>query len=240
MGFLRYLALQYTQGSCFSIKKRFIFNFFFIFLLFPFYPLYSEVPNQIKTMVQKMNALKNFKGKIEIVSDLSTLLGKVYYNQGNMNLSFSNGDVIAVNGKDMIAFDANTNVAGRQSVSQTKKSRGLSWLLQGISYERLAENHWQGRPSKKTFMKRELLDKKNRYHLKEIEIKITTDNLLKEIKIVKWRGIADTEQKMIVNITEIIPNINFSPFIFSYNTPAGSRTIENPLSRNIQIAKDKN
>ncbi len=128
-------------------------------------------------------------------------------------MKLTNGGVVAADGVNMIFYDPATGVAGKQPLGE-ESSSGLTWLLSGFAYQ-VTTNEAVGRAldaGRKIVAVRLAWD--SNFQLQQFGFRLRNSTNWFDIKIYDLR-----------------PLTGISPTLFSYKPPAGSRTVENPLSR---------
>lgn len=184
------------------------FSIFFVFLLY--FAITDQIAASAANVVSRMNGLGAFRAQLTIVQTGSTLRGTLSYEGGKMHLALADGRVIASNGREMIVYNPATRVAGRQPVAG---GGGLGWLLSGFT-ETVASNHSH------------LVATDPSAGVQEVRLFWNEGYTLRQLRI-RHR---DSDQWMNITLSNIQTVTGFSPGLFTYRPPAGSRTVENPLN----------
>jgi len=165
--------------------------------------LYSD---ELQTVIQKLQS-STFQGNLTIETKNRTITGKIYYQHGNIHFKLNDGRIIASNSKNIIVYDPDTRVAGKQDKTM---GGGLNWIL-GYPYKIEGNRAKIEPPNQKPYQK----------------IFIRWDSNYFPV-LIQFINDEDTITYKFSNITFLN---NISSSLFSYKPPAGSRSVENPLNQ---------
>ena len=203
---------------CILVISLILYNIFNPFILDIVSSLQAEEKQlALQKVVSNLRKIQSFRADLQITTTNGVTIGGVFsYQGGKVNLQLDDGRVIATNGIYMIAYNPVAMVAGKQLVEE-KVSGGLSWILndKDYEYEFLSNNEVLGRAKKEGVVTQELqCEWDDKYMLRSLA----------------WRTRSSKEwfRLRLVNMREFT---NFSPALFSYRPPTGSRTVENVLKR---------
>ena len=183
--------------------------------------LYAQsIPKPVRKVIYHLKGKKKFRAKLEIIRAGSHLEGILSYDNAKLHLRLKNGDVLAMNNVVMIAYDAQTNVAGSHPIDKDlpkgkEKRGGIAWLLKGYNYEINGLRRAVGiaRSARKSVQK-VLLSWNENFVLQSLHLnpdgKNATQIIISDYKVLTY----------------------FTPSLFSYRPPTGSRTVENALRQN--------
>ena len=190
---------------------------FAFFLEFQARKLHAQNATQIvRKVYNHLSKTQRFRVKVNILRpNSSTVTGLLSYDHGKMNFHMSNGNVIASNNFKMIAYNAAKRVAGSHSVDTEKKKGGIAWLLSDYNYV------INGKQSAIGFAKKSSLA------LREVQIKWDKNYILTDLELKK----ADQQPYLRIKLSEYRTLSSFSPMLFSFRPPTGSRTVENVFNR---------
>lgn len=178
-------------------------NQYFLFILFF---LIQELKADILDSVINKFQSSTFKANFVIESDNFHQKGTLYYQRGQIHIRLSDGNVVASNLKQIIVYDSDTRVAGKQ---EKALGGGLGWVL---SYPRRIEGN-------KAF-----IEPTNKVYEKII-IQWNDDLFPIYIAFIK-----NSDSKIVYKFSNIVYLSNISLQYFSYKPPAGSRSVDNPLN----------
>ena len=178
----------------------------------------QDPSTEVREVVAKLSSLRRFRANINIKRDGNTdkdISGVLSYEEGKTHLKLQDGRVVATNGIYMIAYNPTNNVAAKQLVDPAVG--GAGWLLEGYDYELSSATEALGTASgpKARFQK--------------VRIQWGEAHLLRRLSTLP-RG-EDNENWTHLYLFNIRELTSFSPSLFSYRPPTGSRTVENALNR---------
>ncbi len=181
-----------------------------IILQFASSPARSEGEDAVRTVVSRMQSLNSFRATLTISSPQGNLRGVLSFQNGKLNLQLGDGRVIASNGRQLFVFSG--TVLGRQDM--VPGGGGLGWILSGFKIR------VTGRTA---YLTPE--NPASRFH----DVRLTWDEnfYLKQLSI--RRG--EETEPMTIALADIRKVENFPASLFSYKSPPGSRTVENPLNQ---------
>ncbi len=181
---------------------KFLFLHIHLVIALPLFPIRGD---ELHTAIKKFQ-YSTFYANFNLEWDNQTITGKIYYQNTNIHIKLNDGRIIASNLKNIIVYDPQTKVSGKQDKIS---GGGLEWVLK-YPYE-LEGN--------KAII---LPDNENPY--KKIIIIWNQDFFPTTIQFISEK----------ITITYRFSNIvflnNISSNYFSYKPPAGSRSVENPLN----------
>ena len=205
-------------------KKTYLSLAFLAVLFLVFIPIFSIPvealgPNAaVKKVQRKWASLVSFKANVILekkntLNEKRSIQGVLSYQNSKINLSLLDGRVIASNGIYMIAFNPQSGVAAKQLTEDS--SGGLEWLSKDFSYTLTSAQSVVGKA----------INENN--SIQEVIVKWDTQYLLQSLSIL-YRKNQNWLQISLSNVREVT---SFSPSLFSYRPPTGSRTVEHALNR---------
>ena len=183
---------------------------------FPFGWKAQDPSAEVRKIVAKLRSLDRFRVNITIErkSDAGKKLsGTLSYENGKSHLILQDGRVVATNGIYMIAYNPVNGVAAKQLVDPP--AGGAGWLLEGFDYELISPREAVGgaRAPKARFQK--------------VRLQWDEKYVLRSLSTLP-RGSEEWSHLYLSDFRELT---SFSPSLFSYRPPTGSRTVENALNR---------
>lgn len=176
----------------------------------------EEAMSVLRRVVQQWNASRSFRAKIIISSGPNAIEGSLSYQNGRIYLGLSDGRVISSNGSQMIVYDPATHVAGQQDMkTDGPLAGGLKWLLSPVYEARLSGNSVRLKAEKPTA------------GIQEVNISYNEQFLLRKLS---YRKDANGDW-VTISIENIQTVEGFPSNLFSFQPPAGSRTVTNPLNQ---------
>ena len=171
----------------------------------------------VRKVIAKLQSRVSFRANLQItLQNAAEFTAVLSYQNGKIHLQLNDGRVVATNGIYMIAYNPNSGVAGKQLVEE-KPSGGPNWLLNvnEYNYEFPSETQALGRAQNPhNYIQQVQLEWDANYDLQRISLQRKND--------LAWFHLRLGEAQTITN---------FSPTLFSYRPPTGSRTVENVLQR---------
>jgi hypothetical protein len=173
-----------------------------LIFLFIHINLYSQ---SLETVINKFSS-STFRANLTIEQNGSSIIGKIYYQQGNVHFQLNDGRIVASNTRYIIVYDPETKVLGKQE----KSSGGdLSWVLK-YPYKIVGN--------------KAIIEPENENPYKKIIISWNSDNFPILIQFLS------DEKSITYRFSGITYLNNLPSSLFSYKPPAGSRSVENPLN----------
>ncbi len=186
-----------------------------LLFLLPFSDICAqEAPAPVRRLVYKLKNLKSFRAQLSLSSKEQVLSGTLSYQEGSLHLRLDDGRVIAANAIYTIVYNPQTGVAGKQLVEE-KLTGGLEWLLKGFSYELLSSSKAIARALHP------------RSYIQGLSLEWDEQYLLKKLVLLR----SNQKQWFALSLFDVRELTAFSPSLFSYRPPTGSRTVENVLNR---------
>ena len=174
--------------------------------------LRAEGSDPLQRVVATMRSIGTFKANIGIQTSGDKLNGDLSYDRGRFHLKLSDGRVIASNGNNLIVYSPASNVAGKQEIKPG--TGGLGWILNGYK-ARVTGNQAQLKAERETM------------RFSELKLKWGEDYVLREIQMFRKTG----DTPLVITLSNFRRVESFPASLFSFSTPAGSRTVENPLNQ---------
>lgn len=176
------------------------------YYLILFFLLFQRLEADVLESVINKFQTSTFKANFVVELNNSQQKGVLYYQKGQIHIRLSDGNVLASNYKQIIVYDSDTKVAGKQDKIP---GGGLSWIL---NYPRKIEGN------------KAIIEPTNKIYEKII---IHWNSDLFPISIV---FIKNSDSKIVYKFSNIVYLNNISLQYFSYKPPAGSRSVDNPLN----------
>ncbi len=175
-------------------------------------PLFAEPNPDVQAVVSRMRSLSGFKASISISTSGGALRGNLSYSNGRVHLSLSDGRVIASTGRELVVYNPSTTVAGKQLMAPG--GGGLGWLLTGFKTKVVGNSAY--------------LEAENpAANIQEVRLKWGAEHTLEQLSI-RHKSSGDWTTITLSNLRRVDA---FPVSLFSYDPPAGSRTVENPLNQ---------
>lgn len=172
----------------------------------------AEPHPEVAAVVARMRGMTGFRATITISSSGGALRGTLSYSGGKTHLALSDGRIIASTGRELVVFNPSSGVAGKQLM--VPGGGGLGWLLTGFR-TRVSGNTAQ-------------LESENpASNVQEVRLRWREGHILEQINI-KNKNSNDWLSITLSNVRQVD---GFPVSLFSYDPPAGSRTVENPLNQ---------
>lgn len=182
------------------------YKYFFILLIYSlFFKSIKLFPQDLGTILNKLEN-STFKANLNIETKNNSISGKIYYQKGNLHFKLNDGRIIASNFRNIIIYDPETHVAGKQDKIP---GGGISWILK-FPY--------------KIEGNKAIIEPENQKPYKKIIISWNSDNFPQLIQFIS------DDNTIIYRFSNITYLNNISSSLFSYKPPAGSRSVENPLN----------
>jgi outer membrane lipoprotein carrier protein len=189
-------------------KKVIKFCFILLFIL-GIQPREASEIDDLQNRIKGLNT--SFTANFSYTSSAGELYtGKIYYQYpGKLHIAFSDGRVIATNGKFLWTYNSETKICARQTVREDT-SGGIFYFLRG-GYSVQEEN------GRYTFIGHG--DSQN-----EVSIKVDGDHL----KSVQFKTKDDVIN---VSFSNIVTDTSVKSSLFNYKPDPEAQLIENPLNR---------
>ena len=198
----------------------FLFVIFFLIFSLPFLSPFqwgAQDPSaEVRKVIAKLRSLRRFRANITIKRDSApdkNIIGLLSYEEGKSHFKLEDGRVVATNGIYMIAYNPVNGVGAKQLVDPA--SGGAGWLLEGFDYELLSPTEAEGEAEGA------------RARFQRVRLRWDENHLLQSVSILR-QGSENWTHLYLSNVRELT---SFSPSLFSYRPPTGSRTVENALNR---------
>lgn len=183
-----------------------------LFLLLPTFALSAEAHPEVAAVVSKMASFKGFRARLTISSGGGSLSGTLSFSQGKTHFQLSDGRVIASAGRELVVYNPGTQVAGKQTMAPG--GGGLGWLLSGF------KTRVNGSSA--------ILEAENpAANVQEVRLRWREGHVLEQLSI-RHKGSGDWTTMTLSGLRQVD---GFPVSLFSYDAPAGSRTVENPLNQ---------
>lgn len=173
----------------------------------------SAEPNaDVAAVVSRMRSMTGFRANVSISSSGGALRGVLSYSSGKTHVALSDGRIIASTGRELVVYNPSSGVAGKQLL--IPGAGGLGWLLTGFK-TRVSGNTAQLEAENPTS------------NIQEVRIRWKEGHILEQLNI-KQKNSSDWLSITLSNVRAVD---GFPVSLFSYDPPAGSRTVENPLNQ---------
>ncbi len=177
--------------------------------------LYGQSSPEVEAVVREMHSWRSFKATIVVESEGTTSRAELAYQSGKFQMRFTDGRVIASNGHQVIVYNPETGVGGRQDLDPTVPVvGGLDWLLHGF------QTTVEGRSAR-------LKALNPAQSIQEVRMKWGDDHRLTMLSI-RYRN---ADNNLTVSLSALRKVESFPASVFSYKPPAGTRTVDNPLNQ---------
>lgn len=180
--------------------------------LLPPLSVFAEPHPEVAAVVSRMRGMTGFRANISISSSGGALRGVLSFSGGKTHLALSDGRIIASTGRELVVYNPSSGVAGKQLM--VPGGGGLGWLLTGFR-TRVSGNTAQLESENPTS------------NIQEVRLRWKEGHLLEQLNI-KHKNSNDWLSITLSNVRAVD---GFPVSLFSYDPPAGSRTVENPLNQ---------
>ncbi len=211
------MFMRFSVYSCLVISfGLFLFLFTWSFIIKAQSENNSDAFAQVKKVVAKLDSLSSFRVNLRINGDgvgASSIGGVLSYDKGKSHFKLDDSRVVATNGIYMITFNPSHGVAAKQLVDAP--TGGVGWLLSGYNYELISAREAMGTAQTEamTIQKVRVLWSED-YFLQSLHLQAKTKET--------WSSFYLSNLRLVTS---------FSPSLFSFRPPTGSRTVENVLNK---------
>lgn len=182
-----------------------------LILLLPIFNITGASP-EVSKVVDRLRTIGGFKANVVLGPENGGERGVLSYSGGKFHLQFSDGRVLASNGRELIMYNPVNRVAGKQDL--TRGSGGAGWLLYGYS-------------TKVTGNSAELKAEDPGRYYQEVRLSWDETYMLKKLSMRP----KDSDRWISISLSNVRAVESFPASLFSWKPPAGSRTVENPLNQ---------
>ena len=172
----------------------------------------AEPHPEVAAVVSRMRGMTGFRANVSISSSGGALRGVLSFSGGKTHLALSDGRIIASTGRELVVYNPSSGVAGKQLM--VPGGGGLGWLLTGFR-TRVSGNTAQLESESATS------------NIQEVRLRWKEGHVLEQLNI-KHKNSNDWLSITLSNVRAVD---GFPVSLFSYDPPAGSRTVENPLNQ---------
>jgi len=176
------------------------------------FPLLAEANPDVAAVVSKLQSMGGFRARITISSSGGALSGTLSYSGGKVHLALSDGRIIASTGRVLTVYNPGAQVAGKQNMAPG--GGGLGWLLTGFR-------------TKVTGNTAHLEAENPTSNVQEVRLRWRENHILEQISVRN----RDSKEWLTITLSNLRQVDGFPISLFSYDPPAGSRTVENPLNQ---------
>lgn len=215
--------MKLSFSSIISVLNRFGYMpfsrilFFAVFLISV--PVFAQNPadpaTEIRTVIRHWKNLNSFKATLSIDGGAGVMRGEFSYQRGRFHLQLNDGRVVASNGRELIVYTPETQVAGKQNLDPENAGLGGPDWLNGYSVDSSS-----GRTA-------HLVAENPSAAISEVKLRWAEDYTIQLLSIKDRK----TENWLNITISNLRTVESFPANIFSWKPPAGSRTVENPLNQ---------
>ncbi|EQA44473.1 hypothetical protein LEP1GSC050_2936 [Leptospira broomii serovar Hurstbridge str. 5399] len=164
--------------------------------------------DRLNALIGKMNEISSFRASITINNELSGTLS--YKKPNQLHVKFSDGRVIAANGRFLWFYSPSRGIVGKQDLKGM--SGGIGGLLSG--YEEVTPVGGSLR-----------LKSPNRTY-EEIVVTLGPDNTPRSLRM-KHKGSGEYTS---IAFSGVQTNVGLSASLFNFGAPSNAQIVENPLN----------
>jgi outer membrane lipoprotein-sorting protein len=174
--------------------------------------VFAEPHPEVAAVVSRMRGMTGFRANISISSSGGALRGVLSFSGGKTHLALSDGRIIASTGRELVVYNPSSGVAGKQLM--VPGGGGLGWLLTGFR-TRVSGNTAQLEAESPTS------------NIQEVRLRWKEGHVLEQLNIKN----KNSNDWLSITLSNVRAVDGFPVSLFSYDPPAGSRTVENPLNQ---------
>ncbi len=193
------------------MKRLFVLGSVF-FLSASLLPAQSQ--GDLERVVAVLNSMSGFRANISFGNTASQSRGVLSYQGGRFHLKFSDGRVIASNGREVVVYNPGSGVAGKQPIVPGKG--GIGWIL-GYQVTGGSGNSATLKPG----------NAGSGYQ--EVRVTWGEGHVLRRLSVRS----KNQDDFFTITLSDIRKVDSFPAQLFSYRPPPGSRTVDSPLDQDM-------
>ncbi|TGK17925.1 outer membrane lipoprotein carrier protein LolA [Leptospira fluminis] len=164
--------------------------------------------DRLNALIGKMSEISSFRASITVNNELSGTLS--YKKPNQLHVKFSDGRVIAANGRFLWFYSPSRGIVGKQDLKGM--SGGIAGLLSGYEEVTPVGGSLRLKSPTKTY--------------EEIVVTLGSDNTPRSLRM-KHRGSGEYTS---ISFSGVQTNVGLAASLFNFGAPANAQIVENPLN----------
>ncbi|TGK11405.1 outer membrane lipoprotein carrier protein LolA [Leptospira fletcheri] len=164
--------------------------------------------DRLNALIGKMSEISSFRASITVNNELSGTLS--YKKPNQLHVKFSDGRVIAANGRFLWFYSPSRGIVGKQDLKGL--SGGIAGLLSGYEEVTPVGGSLRLKSPTKTY--------------EEIVVTLGSDNTPRSLRM-KHRGSGEYTS---ISFSGVQTNVGLAASLFNFGAPANAQIVENPLN----------